>query len=260
MALMRSIYDPSAGAPWGEGMSEILLPPKPVYSLFSGGKDSFATASVLAKAGLLKGVVMIDTGIAADTWHEDVMEIVLKKGWYWEIVPTPYRYEAFVAQYGFPGPAMHGIVMNYLKGRAIRQWKKSHAGEALASGVRQEESKRRGWSAVFESQWEGVTIYAPILNWTTEEVIAFNRDRCYQKPRTYLTMGISGDCLCGAFAQTHEPEAIRAYCPIAAARIAAMRPPDGYTWGQRSIDKIDQTLDLPFTESEALICLDCARS
>lgn len=240
-------------------MSEVLLPPKPVYSLFSGGKDSFATASVLGDAGLLKGVVMIDTGIAADTWLQDVMDIVRKQAWYWEVVPTTTRYEWFVAQYGFPGPAMHGTVMNYLKGRAIRQWKKKYPGEALASGVRLEESKRRGWSAVFESQWEGVTIYAPILNWTTKGVLAFNRERRYQKPRTYLTLGISGDCLCGAFAQTHEPEALREHCPVAAARIAAMQSADTYKWGQRAIDKIDHTLDLPFTESEALLCSDCTR-
>lgn len=242
-------------------MYDVLLPPKPVYSLFSGGKDSFATAEVLADAGLLKGVVMIDTGIAADTWLEDVLVIVNTHDWNYEIVATTHRFEWFVARYGFPGPGMHKMVMDYLKGRAIRQWKKAHAGEALASGVRQQESQRRRWNAAFESQWEGVTVYAPILNWTTEEVLTFNRDRNYQKPRTYLTLGISGDCLCGAFAQTHEPEAIRDYCPLAAARIAAMRPPsDSYRWGQRAIEKIDQTLDLPFTESEAIVCLDCARS
>jgi hypothetical protein len=241
-------------------MSAVLLPPRPVYALFSGGKDSFAAACVLAEHGLLKGVVLIDTGIAADTWLEDVLAIVDRQDWVHELVPTTHRYEWFVAQYGFPGPAMHGMVMTYLKGRAIRQWKKRHAGEALASGVRAGESQRRGWSATFESVWEGVSVYAPILHWTDEEVWTYVRERHYVKPRTYLTLGISGDCLCGAFAMAHEPDAIRTYCPKAAARIRGMRSPDNYGWGQRAIDKLDHTLDLPFADGESVACFDCRRA
>lgn len=238
---------------------EILLPPSPCYALFSGGKDSFALACALEEQGFLRGVVLLDTGISADTWREDVLKIIESRQWPYEIVPTSYRYEAYVYTYGFPGPGKHGEVMTYLKGRAIRLWKKKHPGESLASGVRQAESGRRQTNAVFQSQWEGVTVYAPILKWSTAETWAYVRARGYERPRTYLTLGISGDCLCGAFAQEHEPGALEEHCPKAAARIAAMTPGDGYGWGQRAIDKIDKTLDL-YTDGEAVACFDCART
>lgn len=236
-----------------------LLPPNPVYALFSGGKDSFACASVLHEATLLRGVVLIDTGISADTWREDVLKIVNGQGWGYEIVPTTHRYEWFVQTYGFPGPAMHGMAMNYFKGRAIRQWKKKHPGESLASGVRLDESGRRKLSTKAQSEWEGVTVYAPILHWTTEETWAYVRAKGYERPRTYLTLGISGDCLCGAFAMGHEPDAIREHCPNAAARIAAMTELGRYGWGERAISKIDHTQDLPFSEPETMVCFDCTR-
>jgi 3'-phosphoadenosine 5'-phosphosulfate sulfotransferase (PAPS reductase)/FAD synthetase len=238
---------------------DIERPPMPVYALFSGGKDSYAVACALEEAGLLKGVVLIDTGVAADTWLSDVMAIVTSRGWTYEIQPTTTRYEWFVNQYGFPGPGMHGMVMTYLKGRAIRQWKKRHPGEALASGVRSDESTRRGWSTTFQSQWEGVTVYAPILNWTTAETWAYVRSRGYQQPRTYLTLGVSGDCLCGAFAMPHEPEAIREHCPKLAQRIESMTQHGSYGWGQRAIEKHDATMALPYVEGLAVACSDCWR-
>jgi 3'-phosphoadenosine 5'-phosphosulfate sulfotransferase (PAPS reductase)/FAD synthetase len=240
-------------------MRDTLLPPQPVYSLFSGGKDSFACTDVLAQAGMLKGCVLIDTGIAADTWREDIIALCEQYNWPYEIVPTNIRFEWLVWKYGFPGPGFHREAMNYLKGRAVKYWGQQHKGEALASGVRTAESQRRGWSAKFESVWEGVTVYAPLLYWTTKDTIAYGLERDYQKPRTYQTLGISGDCLCGAFAQGHEPEAIQEHYPIVHSRILNMKGPDRFSWGERSIEKIDQTLPLEFDETTAIACFDCWR-
>lgn len=238
-----------------------LLPPTPSYALVSGGKDSFAACDVVARAGLLKGCVLIDTGIAVPTWQEDVVGLCERFGWPYEIVPTPVRFEWFVWKYGFPGPAMHHEIMCYLKGRAIREWKKWHKNECLVSGTRIEESNRRGWSCKWESKWEGVTIYAPVLNWSTQDAIAYGVKRAYQKPRAYYTLGISGDCVCGAFATQHEPEAITEHYPALAERIARMKSRDAYTWGQRAIDKIDKTLPMfnDDTEAMAIACSDCWR-
>lgn len=239
-------------------MSDILLPPKPGYALFSGGKDSFTATDVVAEADMLKGCVLIDTGIAADTWKDDVIAICEKMNWPYKIVPTNVRYEWFVWKFGFPGPGMHKYVMRYLKGRAVAQWKQQHNGEILISGVRSEESNRRGHSAKYESTWEGVKVYAPIVNWSTEETIKHGMERNYQKPRTYYTLGISGDCLCGAFAQEHEPEAMAEHCPKVFNRICSMQAKGSYTWGQRSIDGVDKTLPL-FGEAETVGCSDCWR-
>lgn len=239
-----------------------LFPPTAVYSLFSGGKDSFACAAVLADAGLLKGCILIDTGISADTWLHDATTICTQQSWTYEVIPTSVRYDWFVWRYGFPGPGMHNDVMNYLKGRAIREFRKDHKEDALASGVRLDESDRRTFNAKFESLFETVTVYAPILNWTTAEVWAYVRARGYERPQTYVTLGVSGDCLCGAFAQDHEREAITAFYPKLDRLISSIELKRGEKWGQRSRDtKIKVRGHKKLTaEDQALLCFDCKRS
>ena len=151
---------------------------------------------------MLKGCVILDTGVSADTWLANVTEQCEAQHWPYQVIPTSVRYEWFVWRYGFPGPGMHGDAMNYLKGRAIREFRKDHKEDILVSGVRIDESDRRTFNVKFESLFENVPVFAPILNWTTAETWAYVRKRNYERPQTYLTLGVSGDCLCGAFAYT----------------------------------------------------------
>ena len=229
----------------------MAIPEVPVYALFSGGKDSFATAKFLQGQGLLKGCVMIDTGIAVPEWKATCLAMCEQQGWDAVIVPTPVRYEWIVWKYGFPGYQGHYFTMNYLKGRAIREWKKQYPGEALASGVRQAESARRSVTAKPLSTFEGVQVYAPIYDWTTAQVWAYVRQHGYERPRAYSTLQISGDCLCGAFASEWEREALAIHHPEMAARICAMgKDRHGKEWGwcNKKAQKGPE---------EQLICAEC---
>ena len=227
-------------------MSNILFPPKPAYALFSGGKDSFACASVLHEAGLLAGCVLIDTGIAIPEWKAATSAMCEERGWAYEIIPTTHRYEWIVWKYGFPGRPGHKWAMDFLKGRAVSQWRSTHCkttgtgkrklfdGSILASGCRMDESERRLGNTRPISEWEKVTVYSPIFEWTTAETWAYVKERGYVRPRAYETLGISGDCLCGAFAKEYEREAIRVHHPSIHADILRMEHEYQSKWGAGS--------------------------
>jgi len=229
---------------------------EPLYCLFSGGKDSFATASVLQGTGRLLGCILLDTGISVPEWKTGCIALCEQHGFPYEVIPTPIRYEWFVYRYGFPGPGMHGQVMTYLKGRCIREFKRQYPGASLASGVREEESARRGFHVQEVSVWEGVTVYAPLFDWTTEQVLAYVEAKGYEKPQSYLILGTSGDCLCGAFARDHERDAIAAHYPSVDRRLIEIEASRGERWGQRAVDKLLGVID----PNQLAICWDCQRT
>jgi len=251
--------------------TNLHLPPQPVYALFSGGKDSFACAKVLELQGLLRGVVMLDTGISVPEWKESCIKQCRKQLWEPIIIPTPIRFEWFVWKYGFPGPQGHRYAMNYLKGRAVRQFKARYKNESLASGVRTQESGRRKLSSKPISLFEGVTVYAPIIEWTDKMVWEFVREHEYERPESYSKLGISGDCLCGAFAREDEHLALKTHYPECYQRIQklereCLKSPVNLGsrcfWGWATLtdeqhpDPLESAI---LDEGENLICHDCAR-
>ena len=183
------------------------------YGLFSGGKDSSDVLKVLKDAKRLKGAIAFDTGIKTPEWLDhvgsqcDAHNIPLK------IYKTPESFEAFVMKNGYPGPGWHGRIMNMLKGRAVRLFKKDHPDGVLASGVRSEESDRRTLNTKPVSIWENVPVMAPIFNWTTDETWSFFHESGFVRSPAYSTLQISGDCLCGAYACEGEREAMEFHYP-----------------------------------------------
>lgn len=244
----------------------VLYPPNPVTALFSGGKDSFATALVLSQAGLLKECLMIDTGIGVPEWRTACIKMCTDRGWAYRVIPTPIRYEWLVWKYGFPGPGLHQQTMTYLKGRAIRQWKQLHkimlgprkwkfdTSHCLASGVRRGESDRRAMHTKPISSFEGVTIYAPLWEWDTSSVWEYVKDHGYERPPSYNKLQISGDCLCGAFAREDERQAIQVHYPAIHERLCQLECEVGQQWGPGS--KACGRVHVK-EGGEALICVEC---
>lgn len=234
---------------------ETGMPPEPVYCLFSGGKDSFVAASVLQDSNHLLGCIAIDTGIAVPEWQSAIMRICAQQGWSLEIIPTSVRYEWLVWRYGFPGYLGHGSAMNYLKGRAIREFKRKYPGIALGSGARRAESDRRAMTTKPVSDFEGVTVYAPIYEWETARVWEYAKSHGYERPAVYSKLGISGDCLCGAFAKEFERDALRVHYPDVDARISrceriAHCPSRPWGWANRKQPRAKQG-------AEAFVCAEC---
>lgn len=240
--------------------------PARMWCAWSGGKDGAVVADLLAEEGRLEGVLFIDTGIALPDVRPFVEETCAARGWPLEVVRTPVVYEDWVARWGFPGPPQHSMVMNALKGRAIRIWKKNHPGEHLASGVRSGESARRSLNAKPHSEFEGVPMHAPIHDWSTERVWARVKERGLPRSPGYETLHIGGDCLCGSFSEPDEIFLLRAFYPEVADRLLRLeesvasggriRNPLARRWGggMRGLGAVGERKQ---SRIEAFLCGSC---
>lgn len=201
------------------------------WSLFSGGKDSTACAQYLSERGELAGVVSFQTGISTPDWFPFIEKTVNERRWDLAVYKTPADYDSLVLKFGLPGPALHGMFMNYLKGRCVRLFKKTHKGELLASGVRSAESSRRFINTRQWSLFEGVKVFAPIFDWDTPTVWEYIRKRNFERSPVYQSLCLSGDCLCGAYATKMERAAIGAFYPEVSDRITRLEKLTGKEWG-----------------------------
>lgn len=225
------------------------------HSLLSGGKDSVTTTHYLDQQDHLAGAVFMDTGIKTPDVLPFVRDLCDTHDWDLVVIETPASYEDLVHKYGFPGPSQHGMFMNYLKGRCIRQYRKQFPDGVLASGVRAKESDRRMGNAKRWSTMEGVDVYAPILDWSDEEVWDYVDRHDLERSPAYETLHLSGDCLCGAYARREEAYLIKEFYPSVAERLAELEEAvdhehdkwghgEGFTSGQERI--------------EAFVCQGCA--
>lgn len=171
------------------------------WSLFSGGKDSIATAYYLASKGDLAGVVYFDTQIRAPEQLDYVSDVAKKFDWPLIVERTPVSFEKIVREEGWARPWNHNIYMNYLKGRCMRRLPKN---QVYASGVRKKESRRRLGHAKPVSEWEGRVLTAPLIDWSTPQVWDYIHK--YDLPISPCSqlLGPSGDCFCGSHAATEE--------------------------------------------------------
>lgn len=190
------------------------------WCLFSGGKDSLTTAHYVMSRGEADGCLFIDTGVNLPETVAYVKETCAKLGWRLEIEKTPVQYEDLVVKFGFPGPRWHTIFFSYLKERAIRAFCRKIEGKEiiLYSGVRRHESQRRAGTAK-ETKVGRRTYKVPILDWTTEQVWEYIRKNDLPINPVYQALHMSGDCLCGSFADQMEVDLLLTFYPAFAERI-----------------------------------------
>ena len=203
-----------------------------LWCLLSGGKDSICAAHVLSRQGRLAGCVFIDTGIACPDTRPFVERLCGDQGWDLRVYASPKRYEDLVMKYGFPRDLVgHSWAYGALKERALRAaFHDLGPGTVFASGVRRRESKRRAMSVArgFRHNY-GIVIENPIQEWTNEGVWSYLRKNDLSVSPSYVALGRSGDCLCGAFSHRREQSLIQAYYPEVAARIRRL---------ERSLDPV----------------------
>ena len=211
-----------------------------LWCLLSGGKDSVCAAHVLASKGRLAGCVFLDTGIACPDTRPFVEGLCRSQGWPLRVFPAPKTYEEIVRHYGFPqGATGHSWAFGWLKERAIRAAKKELGPDTVfASGARRKESERRARNISHGVRHNPrIRIENPIVEWTTPETWRYLRENGLDVSPSYLTLGRSGDCLCGAFSQRGEADVIRRAYPEVAARILALeesvdKPYPKNRWGK----------------------------
>ena len=226
-----------------------------LHALFSGGKDSVTLAHFLASQNRLASVVFIDTGISTPDSKEHVEAMAKKSGWPLSIYRTPHEYEDMVLRLGFPSPKTHYLAMNTLKGRAIRAFRGEHPGEVLASGVRRRESRRRFVNTKPDGVWEGVRVLAPIWSMTTVQVWDYVRRHGLDLAPAYANLHISGDCLCGAFAEHNELLLLKAFYPEVFDRIERLET-RARSIGQKYC-KWGGGQSTASARSQSMLCFEC---
>ena len=222
--------------------------PRAAFALLSGGHDSLTATAVGFEWAQSRGVELkaahINTGTGIPATTEFVREVCEAQGWGLLEYEPPVPYEEIVLEYGFPGPAQHGLMYQRLKERCLRMLVREHKQEMkdrimLITGVRSEESLRR-MRHVERIQREGAQVWAAdIWNWTKLDC---NRELARRGlPRNPVVdmLHMSGECLCGAFAKPGEIKEIEGWFPEVAERIHELEVKvvkkglRGCVWGQR---------------------------
>lgn len=194
--------------------------------LVSGGKDSITASHIVAEMGLLDSIVFIDTTIGIPDTKHFVKEMCEKMGWKLMILKPKMSYEEFVLTNGFPHRTVHSWVMRVLKLMPLAEYAKMRKNENVAfiSGIRKYESKRRMRSSTLDimTKERGINFVAPCYFMTTDEIWNYVKEHKLDVSPVYKTLHLSGDCLCGAFADSREAEIINIFYPEIAEKISKL--------------------------------------
>lgn len=202
------------------------------FALYSGGDDSLVTTHWLMTNGHCDEVLSIDTNIGLKVTRRHIRETCARYGW--PLVEVNAKqdcgvdYREIVLEHGFPGPPSHGIMYNLLKERAIRrvvrERKSKHSDKVLlATGIRHDESQWRAGYGGQEVTTVGAQLWANPFYWISGS--GFHQYRVkHNLPRgpASIMLGMSGECLCGAYAEEGELAAIRLIEPETADEIESL--------------------------------------
>jgi 3'-phosphoadenosine 5'-phosphosulfate sulfotransferase (PAPS reductase)/FAD synthetase len=239
----------------GEIMAEAICTYKPthIFGMFSGGRDSLVACHHASQLRGFSGCFHANTGIGIEKTREYVRQTCVDLGWPLVELHPPQSYEDFVRSFGFPGPAMHGMVYNRLKERCVRELIRTHKQGRhdhimLVSGIRQQESRRRmGYD--HPTQKQGSQIWCnPLFYWSKVERDEYIDQHKLPKNPVAEALGMSGECCCGAFAGSKgcTPEAelarigiIDPSVPVEIARLAEIAKQNGKPcrWGYPPLPK-----------------------
>ena len=198
--------------------------PVKLYAFFSGGNDSLCSTHFAMQHGADE-VIHINTGIGIEQTREFVRGTCKMYGWpLRELYPPDKTYRDLVLKNGFPGPAAHRYMYQYLKERAIRKLvreTKTKRGDrvGLITGVRCQESARRMGYTVPVIRIDATVWIAPIYNYSKIDTDDYIKAHGLNQNLVSRWIGFSGECLCGAFAQPGELKKIETYFPKDAAKI-----------------------------------------
>jgi len=195
--------------------------------LYSGGNDSTILAHMMRHRA--DYAVHANTTIGIEATRQFVRDTC--RVWGLELIErtAPQSYRDLVLERGFPGPAMHFKMYQRLKERALDQVRSELVTNSrrqrvlFIAGRRRAESKRRTNIPLWET--DGSAIWAsPLAMWTKEDMGVYRAIAARDgDPVPFNSvsdaLGMSGECLCGAFAQDGELDRIRLWYPDTAAEI-----------------------------------------
>lgn len=225
--------------------------PVAIYAGFSGGDDSLALAHWMAHNVPGTKMFHINTGIGIEAARIFVRETCQRHGWSLTEIRSledcGQDYDDLVRRWGFPGPYGHKLMYARLKERGVRKLvreAKHHRMDKvlLATGLREDESLRRMGYKDREINRTGAQVWVnPIYWWSRDQRDDYLMRHQLQRNPVSRALGLSGECLCGAYAQPGELERVRQIDPAVAARIdrlhAEVRARFPWGWEGRPPDK-----------------------
>lgn len=220
--------------------------PIEMWAGFSGGHDSVCVAHLMATQmpEQFSGTFHANTGFGVEATRQYVRDLSASQGWPLREIKTPESYRRIVKGIGFPGAAYHRIMYSRLKDRPVmqhlRERKAGHKRTTrilLATGIRNDESRKRMGYSDTVTRTGSLVWVNPLLHWThddREEYIAQAK-----LPRNLIAdqLGMSGECMCGAYARPGELERLRSVDPELAAEIDDLNqeiiPRLGWGWEEQ---------------------------
>lgn len=218
--------------------------PVAIYTAFSGGDTSLAAAHWMMENAPNCRVFHVNTGIGIKLTTEFVRETCRRYNWPLDEINANddcgQNYRDIVLENGFPGPYMHRIMYARLKERPIRllvsRAKKKRSDKVLiATGIYKEESRNRMGYADKNVHTIGAQLWTnPFYWWPKERFSRYLMERQIQRNPVAKMLGMSGECLCGAYAHKGEKALIRIVCPKTADYLDALEEEvraAGHDWG-----------------------------
>lgn len=210
-----------------------------VLAGFTGGSDSLVLVHLLSELKIPFRPFFCNTGIGVFEQWEFIRQYCKDNQWDLIEQNVVYRtYKQMVLLNGFPGPAMHRIMYQNLKEKSIVFINNQHNKKALIlTGVRLSESERRKINITDEVQTNnklGITWVSPIMNWDDDDKNEYLEERKIKKSTVSECLGLSGECLCGAYAKKGELQKLKEFYPATYKVIADLEETlfkIGYTWG-----------------------------
>ncbi len=201
--------------------------PVHVYACFSGGHDSLVSTHVCMQHFPNAQVLHVNTGIGVPRTRRFVRATCARYGWpLLEIGPqdhTGQSYEEWVMENGFPGASAHRYMYINLKERAIEEaLRRAKEGESrmsrvlFVSGVRAAESDRRAGYDAVEKKVKAQVWVSPLYEWNAWDCRAYRERHDLPVNEVTHVLGMSGECLCGAYAKPGELARVRKVCPATA--------------------------------------------
>jgi 3'-phosphoadenosine 5'-phosphosulfate sulfotransferase (PAPS reductase)/FAD synthetase len=240
-------YEPEDVEKMIEDGKEIVLravhdfKPIKIIAAFSGGNDSIVSTH-FAVSEFQAPVLHCDTGIGLQKTraHVEIVatnfewnlrvekaqpegrtdtttdEVLPRSGW----LDGVTAYEEFVFNFGFPGPGMHARMYQRLKERSFRKYcRELKAGTPegskviIISGIRGDESAiRAGYKrAIQQDPGNSSMVWVNPFYWrSTADFEMYRQEFGIPRNPCKDLVGISGECLCGAYAHAeYEKQAIR---------------------------------------------------
>lgn len=238
-----------------------------VVLLFSGGNDSTVLAHLFRNVAT--HAAHANTTIGIEKTRQFVRDTCTEWG-----LPLLERtpgvgndYRSLVTTHGFPGPGHHFKMYQRLKERALRQIRRELVSSksqrvVYIAGRRRSESKRREQIPAHERVGSTVWV-SPLVNWTTADLNTYRlmmRDAGTPVPVNEVSdlIHMSGECLCGSFAQKGEREELTYWFPDAVQTITDLEaeiadrtdiPPHRRKWGwgayRTGVEVMEGQLELP---------------